>query len=182
MSKAAISTRLRIEIETNPGTPAPLRRMRPAQVYSELERIRSESGGGVLEERAVWLASRKKTDLLYSCFTWDDRQAAAQWRDQEARCIVEAVVFVDANEGTSVRAWSHVTIKDRSGYILTTEAVAEPELKSQVMQEILRYLAGAKSRLQRFQGFAREVSAVDRVIRIVARRAKKQTDPEGPAT
>lgn len=60
----------------------------PELVADELERL----GEDITPEQIVE-AAREEGSELHKCFTWDDTEAAAKWRKQEARQLLHFLVI-----------------------------------------------------------------------------------------
>jgi len=83
--------------------------MDPQKVGERLERIRQKNG--VLTPRAVVLDAQRKTSPLHNGFEWDDKKAAAIYREERARAIMRVVVVTIQGTDTEpmqVRAFVHV--------------------------------------------------------------------------
>lgn len=72
--------------------------------YEELQSIGEE----ITPQQIVDYARDENTEL-HKCFTWDDTIAAQNWRKQEARRILQCLVYVDdikeENEPTKLRVF-----------------------------------------------------------------------------
>ena len=113
---------------------------------AELERIRQKHG--ILKPELVVQESKPKRAVLHNCFQWDDTIAAAMWRKQQARTLINNITVVVVNENItcSVRAMVNVSTianEDRS-YIPITEAihddVAYNDLLHQAKEEMLAFV------------------------------------------
>ena len=79
----------------------------PAQeAGEELERIKNVRGG--LTPEAVVAESRAEQATLHSCFEWDDKKAAENYRCQQAAQIIRSIVVTmegQDNQPVEVRAF-----------------------------------------------------------------------------
>ena len=83
--------------------------MDPQRVGERLERIRQKHG--VLTPTAIVEDARRKTSPLHNGFEWDDKRAAAIYREDRARAIMRCMVVTiqgSGQESTQVRAFVHV--------------------------------------------------------------------------
>lgn len=79
-----------------------------AQTAGEIcEQLESE---GRLTAEALVEASRPKDAPLHDAFEWDNRKAAAEWRKQQARNIINSIQIV-VQEAEPVRAFFNIERK-----------------------------------------------------------------------
>lgn len=84
----------------------------------ELRKLVDEGGGMVTPERVVEHAKNPKS-ALHGAFTWDDTEAAHNWRIEQARRLLRvSVVVIDhpkSGEQVSVRAFFSPSLKGERG-------------------------------------------------------------------
>lgn len=111
------------------------------KVGEELEKIPVKTA-----EKVVEAASKRKNSELHKCFTWDDSKAAQEYRLEQARLVLRAVVtVVDVNVGGQVetvkpRAFESIRMVDELDvsqksmvYVPTKEALTDDFMRAQVI-------------------------------------------------
>jgi len=101
---------------------------------------RLEIKHGALTPEDVLTEARKRTSPLHGFFTWDDTEAARQWRLAEARELIRSVTvtyigtdassrtvraFVHYGEAHTYEAMARVLANDEKRAALLTQALAE---------------------------------------------------------
>src|ERR1044071_2827696 len=93
-------------------------RMATVNLKRELEAIRLKHGG-LLTEEAIVTEARAKKHPLHSRFTWDDTDAAKQWRLEEARTLIRSVYITierPKHKSVTVRAYASLpSDRERAG-------------------------------------------------------------------
>lgn len=124
----------------------------PQQIGEELERIRIKHGH--LRPEAVVSESEAEDAVLHGQFTWDDTDAAREWRKHEARTVIRSieVVFVSKDRGEetehSVRQYVSVIAdgeKDPS-YEPVEYAVRNVDLRAQMLDNAKRDLVAFRAK------------------------------------
>ena len=104
---------------------------------AELERIRQKHG--ILKPELVVQESKPKRAVLHNCFQWDDTIAAAMWRKEQARKLINniTVVIVNENVSCSVRAIVNVSRTEdmRRSYIPIAEAIHDDAAYKDLLQQ-----------------------------------------------
>jgi hypothetical protein len=146
-----------------------------SDVAIELQRIR-DAHGGILRAADVVAEAADPASPLHSRFTWDDGEAAYQWRLQEARQLIRVVVgFFPAPQGlmefriyTSMQQDRHVP---GGGYRVVLDVIGSPAWRQ-------RLLAQALAELNHFRNKYREleelVNAVDAAMAHMAAAQQQQ--------
>src|SRR5690242_16043731 len=96
----------------------------------DMERISAElaeleKNGVILPVDVVDYAKQPHT-ALHGCFTWDDSEAAHQWRLEQARALIRCYVIVDGSTNVApVRAFVSLSTdrKNDGGYRKLTEVL-----------------------------------------------------------
>ncbi|MCZ2076563.1 MAG: hypothetical protein LC130_16395 [Bryobacterales bacterium] len=86
----------------------------PAQVGKALERIRKQNEGQ-LKPGDVVEAARPENSVLHPGFTWDDTEAAEEYRKWEARELVRQIVVVHPETDEEAPAFIHVSVAGDEG-------------------------------------------------------------------
>ncbi len=115
--------------------------MRVAQkndaILAELERIEA-AHGGVVTPQAVVEFARDPTTALHSRFDWDDTEAAAKWRLEQARSILRvAVKYVGDVERGTISAYVSLG-SDRvrgGGYRSLVTVLSDDEKRAELLEQ-----------------------------------------------
>ena len=138
-------------------------------VIAELERIAAENGG-ILKAEAVVDAARADDSVLHSRFTWDDSEAAAQYRLWQARQLIRCSVVMEPRSQTSVRAFVSLTPdreSDGGGYRATVAVMARKEYREQLLVDALAELEVIEAKYKTLTELAEVFAAARRVRRKV---------------
>ena len=114
------------------------------KAYNELERIKKNHDGAVLPE-VVLIEAKKSRNPLHREFTWDDSEAAHEYRLEEARRMIRhiEVVYVDMPK-SPMRAYEIVTqhavmdVPERKVYRSTDEIMKDPILRDELLARAIR--------------------------------------------
>lgn len=123
-------------------------------VIEELERI-AKQNNGILQPEIVVEEARRPSSPLHSKFTWDDTEAAHQYRIYQARNLIRVVVQMIPNTADShERVWVSLK-KDREneggGYRTLVSVLSDNDLREQLLQqafEDMEYFQEKYSKLQ----------------------------------
>lgn len=129
----------------------------------ELEKIRVRNNGR-LESALVVDAARPETSPLHAAFEWSDKAAAEQWRAEQARFLIRSVeIVIDQPDRDAVPIRAFVSVKrdeDRS-FTSTVHALADPDLRAQVIEQAWRELEAWRQRHAELIEFGRVFSLID---------------------
>jgi len=99
----------------------------------------ARQNGGVLKVEDVLLAAQDEGSILHKHFEWDDTEAAAQYRKQQARALI-ARCKITMVETAPVEIRAFVSLPtDREaggGYRLTSEVVGNEYMKAEMLRDI----------------------------------------------
>ena len=145
----------------------------PAQVAGEfVEAMRQEKGH--VTAREILDAARSEESPIHAAFCWDDGEAAEKWRLRQAgemlRCLVR-IVPVAPNRTAPVRAF--VSIENgnsRRGYVSVDVAMADDDMRGQLLQRALDEAKHWRDQYQRLQ----ELTPVFAAIKTVEQTARKR--------
>ena len=112
--------------------------------HGELEAIRERDGN--ITPEAVVAAASEMSSSMHPQFTWDDTEAAKQYRLNEARHLGRSIeLVVSESPNTPVRAYSLVSAPPAEGesaarkvYTSTTEALADPVVRDEILSAAVR--------------------------------------------
>jgi hypothetical protein len=134
------------------------------KVAQELERIRSVDG--VLRPERVVDAARRETSPLHDLFTWDNTEAARQFRLLQARNLIRVTVTILPGETTPTRAyvslWSDRE-NEGGGYRAIAEVLSAPESRERFLREALAELSVFQVKYRRLKELSAVFAATEKV-------------------
>lgn len=140
----------------------------PDAIYSELMHIHDRDGY-VTPEAVVDFAQDKSTEL-HQNFTWDDKEAAQQYRMREAR-HVQASVQVEymTLPGQKFRALEVVkqqcntggNLESRNVYRRVEDIMQDPDCRDQLLRRALGELSSFKKRYSGLSKLSKVFSVID---------------------
>lgn len=130
-------------------------------IRAELESLKAD---GVIRPVDVVEHARNPQSALHECFTWDDTEAAAQFRLLEARNLMRVYVVMEQSDATPVRAFVSLTT-DRSkpggGYRTMTDVMNDAELQGQMLADAFKHLRVIRDKYNGLRALAKVWQAVD---------------------
>lgn len=150
----------------------------PQAAGDRIEAIRRKHGGEVRPHHLV--ADARRGGPLRACFTWDDAEAAREYRLEQARRILRGLVtVVDERRPEPVRAFVAVRSEtdhpeneegdDGRSYVAIAEALDDPAMREQVLNAALSELRSWRQKYKRLQELARLFAAVDTQLDLIER-------------
>ena len=137
----------------------------PAAVAAELDRIRRRDGA--VRTEVVVDEARPADSPLHAEFTWDDGEAAREYRLIEARQLIRAVVVTyPSEEPRSV--YVHVRTEDDAGYQPMSVVVRDGDMLAAAQAELVSRLEGARRSLRELGELAAAAKKTDGVRRAEA--------------
>lgn len=134
-------------------------------VGQHLEMLRKKAKGELTPE-AVLSDAKHNNSPLHSYFEWDDTEAAEQYRLQQARGLIRAVVAIyprkDA-EPLRQKAYVHIPTPTPH-YRESSHAMSQKDTRDIVLKRAWAELQGWKNRyrdLQEFAGFINVIDVID---------------------
>lgn len=130
----------------------------------ELERIRVHQNGR-LESEDVLREASEPSSPLHSAFEWDDGKAAKAHRLEQAHYLIrsiEVVMVGDNEEASSIRAFVSVERDNDRSFTSTAHALADDELRQQVIGQAWRELEAWRRRHAELIEFAKVFTEIDR--------------------
>jgi hypothetical protein len=147
-----------------------------AQVAGEeLEKIRVRDG--ILTTGAVVKAARPKKSPLHPAFDWDDKIAAAKWRDEQASYMIRNITVKIADEDEDsepTRAFYSVREDDDNHYQSLAVAFRNKETRAQILNRALEELETWERRYEHLV----ELAAMFSTIKRAKKKIKKSADLE----
>jgi hypothetical protein len=144
-----------------------------ARIAEELSSIQQRNGGILRPADVVDFAKNEET-ALHSQFTWDDSEAATNYRLWQARAIIRLSVTIIGTDTEPVRALvSLSTDRTRGGGYRSIEAVMADEAdREQLLNDALMELTRAKRRYKSLSKLAPVWAALDEVTVVVDKEQK----------
>ena len=127
----------------------------------ELERIKTANGE--LTANGIVDASRPKTAILHSIFSWNDTEAAEKWREQQARNMTDNLVTVcvigSTREQVPVRAFVHL----QNDYKPISVVTSSEDLTDQMLRNAMRELKSFEFKYKTLTQLAKVMEAIDKL-------------------
>jgi hypothetical protein len=132
------------------------------------EKIRQKAGNAFSPALLV-ADARRPTSPLHPGFEWDDAKAAEDHRLNQARYILRQLAVVTTSEkGETVLVHAFVSIMNHEDesrlYTSVQHAMADPELREQLLEQVRREARDFRRRLSDFEEFATVCEALDAVL------------------
>jgi hypothetical protein len=137
------------------------------EVGQHLERLR-EQYKGELTPADVVKDARNHNSPLHSFFEWNDGEAAEQWRLQQARGLIRAVVavVVDNQEPAKrIQAFVHVPDPEAPHYRATDHAMSQEKTRDMVLQQAWKEYRSWKKRYEHLEELAELFAAESKVLK-----------------
>jgi hypothetical protein len=126
-----------------------------------------ERRDGLCHPAALVAAAKAKRSPLHPLFTWDDSEAAGNWRTHEARRVINRIEVIRTDTETPMPAFVHVrrVTEDgvQDGYMSTVKALASDH-RDAVISDVAKQLAGLRARYKHLTEFQDVWEAVDEAI------------------
>lgn len=108
---------------------------------AEAVAVELQALGDNITPAMVVQAASKKRSALHSCFTWDDTEAARQYRLQEARLILRSIVVTEEPKEEAapprvIRAYENVTVGENRAYVPIDAVLQDETMRDEVFGEI----------------------------------------------
>ena len=99
-----------------------------------------EENDGILTVDSVLEAARDETSPLHKHFTWDDTQAANEYRRWQARALIaKCRIVIESRDDTQVRAFVSLPSdrqQEGGGYRLTLDVMSDKDQSAELMRDI----------------------------------------------
>jgi hypothetical protein len=125
-----------------------MKRNDPA-IGSELEKCRKD---GLIRPEDVVKRARNAKSPLHDHFTWDNSEAARQWRLIEARNLIRVHVVQAAEDIEPIQAFVSLTsdrVRPGGGYRALTDVMNDAELYNQMRQDAFTQLQNMQLKYRR---------------------------------
>mgnify|MGYP000847629220 FL=1 len=110
---------------------------------ARIKALEATDPNGVVTPRKLWESALDPADPLHEFFEWDDQEAAASWRDHQARNYISSVRVTIVTETVEIRVPEYVRDQqqppDRQGYVsLQRVKTSEDRSRETVLAEFRR--------------------------------------------
>lgn len=133
-------------------------------VGEELERIEKEAGE--VSPRLLVGHAKPVSSPLHSFFEWDDRIAAEEYRVEQARSLIQAVVvkaFDGAETRNPIRAFVNVGTQDGRGYFGIATVMSDEEKREQLIMQARAEIEQWRDRYRAIVEFSKVFEAIDKI-------------------
>jgi hypothetical protein len=140
--------------------------MKNVKVLEELEYIYAQHGGILKAEDVVEFAKNPETSL-HDKFTWDNTEAAHQWRLQEARMLIRIAVTIIPGEQKEYRAYVSLTPDrkmDGGGYRTMVSILDNAERLQQLLADARKEWETFKAKYRELKHLGEAFSRVDEAL------------------
>lgn len=142
-----------------------------AEVASDCLMAIKKKRGGITPQLLVIEAS-EKTSPLHDCFEWNNKKAAGEFREIQARYILRVLVVAEVDDDENVEefvrayvAASEITDDEDSNAYLTIEEIrSDEDLDRQYKERLLNELREVKQRIKAYKEFSAVVNAIEAVM------------------
>lgn len=144
-------------------------------VGRHIEMLR-EKFKGELTPQDILDDARHDNSPLHSFFEWDDGAAAEQYRLQQARGLIRAVVAVYVREdkpAVRTKAYVHINEPSAPHYREATHAMSQQKTRKMVLDRALNELKAWKARYRDLEEFASLIDIIDKVEKDFPRSLQK---------
>lgn len=138
-----------------------------AQVVGERIEALREQKGNALKPADVVEDARPDDAPTHGLFEWNDMLAANHWRQNQAREVLRSiriVMYDDQGVERQIIANVHVELSPRNhAYVPIQVAIADDDMRQQILAEALRYLRGWQARYEHLEALRPVVRAIEEV-------------------
>ena len=131
-------------------------RLRVAEKIAGPELLKLSEGRGLdgLEASEVVEAAKDESSPLHPIFDWNDTEAAASWRNSQARLLLRSIRVLVIAPTTAMAAPVRVFVSmgPGAGYIRTTVAVKDIVTRTRLLDAALADVKSARARLAELKG------------------------------
>ncbi len=141
--------------------------MKKEVIKQELEEVRQRYGGVLKSEAVVEYAKNPET-ALHSQFTWDDSEAAHNYRLWQARMLIRVVVKEAPKEEVEPMRVYVSMLEDRygqpgGGYRSMEEVLTDKDLREQLMEQATKEFERWREKYEHLNELAEVFVAMDKV-------------------
>lgn len=126
------------------------------EVGQHLERLRKKFKGELTPADVV-ADAKNHNSPLHSFFEWDEGAAAEQWRLQQARGLIRAVVAVVVNNeepAKRIQAFVHVPDTEAPHYRATDQALSQEQTREMILRQAWKEFRAWQKRYEHLEELA----------------------------
>lgn len=167
---------IHMDIETI--TEEKVEEIQDTDVVEALKCIAKDDADGLIQPEEVVKVAADEESPLHRFFEWDDTEAAHQYRLFQARKLITRVNVLVVDSGPAMVNVKIATADGtrRQGYVPTERALADPDLRAQVMAEARHMMIHFRNKLRGFEQTQRVIAALDRTIEAIDQTTGEVTD------
>lgn len=146
----------------------------PTAAHDAIEAVRKRNGGEASAD-AIVKAAKVKRNPLHPEFTWDDSEAAHEYRLEQARYMMRNLVVIRKELSTDRPQRVYEVIRKpqdpekgrqrtRYAYRSTDDIMADPDMRAELLGRALRELTSIRDRFRDLQELAVVLRAIDEVL------------------
>lgn len=144
-----------------------------------------ETLGDKVSPRAVLELARDAKTELHKNFLWDDTKAAEEYRVEQARGILQALVIVEDRpdkpyDPLVIRAYESIELPGerdeeiKRAYIPIRKALADKDMRAQIMGRLLSIVSQAQATLLSYEHLVPVFSRARKHIAVASRMLEKE--------
>ena len=131
-----------------------------AVVGKELEELKEH---GSITPPDVIIAASDESSELHKCFTWSNKKAGGQYRLQQARAVLNSIVYakvtIEEVEVSDIRVYTNVvrSVADEDGehkeqsYESTVIALQTEDTRAIIIDEVVQELRASNKKMKQYQ-------------------------------
>lgn len=127
-----------------------------------LERLRTTNNGRLTADHVI-AEAQPRSSPLHDAFEWDDRKAGRRWRLEQASHMIRSIEVIRATpeQTKPIRAFVSVLRDEDRSYTSVQHALADADLRAQVVEQAWRDLEAWRQRHAELIEFAAVFTAMD---------------------
>lgn len=146
-----------------PNVPSMWTKLDAQAIGGEVERLESEHQHKLSPEEIV-RAAESASSPLHPAFEWNDERAAQRYRIDQARqllAMIDVVIIKPDQTEAAIRAFVSVASDEGRGYVATTHALADPDMRKLVIHRAWVELKAWQQRHAELSEFGEIFAAID---------------------
>ena len=131
-----------------------------AAVFDQLERSGGLTPGRVVE------ASRPKGAPLHGEFEWNDKIAASQYREVQARYLIRNLVVVNETDsgGQQAPTRAYFAVSEPCEYTHITKVLSDEEMTEKLLEQAIKELVQFKRKYSSLKSLANLFNEIDQFV------------------
>jgi hypothetical protein len=129
------------------------------KVHKELNKI-----GECLTPEKVVEYARKENSELHKGFEWDDSIAAGKFRKEQARHIINCIIFESEQTRQEMKCYESVKISDKQVFAPIQMIMETPSFEDQLYDSIKSGIIQLDNKLKDYQTFSKRLNHISKNI------------------